>query len=311
MRKIHDSSLDLNLLRVLVTVADAGSVTEAASRLYLTQSAVSAALARLDASVGERLWVRAGRGLALSSRGAALVAAARPMLAALYAAAFQPAREVLAESERVLRLGLSDASMLWLAAPLVRSVALRAPKLRMIFEAVSFRTVAEGFTRGGLDLAVTVADALPAGVAREALFTSPHRVLFDRAEQPERLTVGRYFKSEHVIVSYNGDLRGVVEDATGRARDVRLSVCDFSALGPLLVGSQRLATVPGVVADCLKAQHSALGDAPLPFKLAGQAIELLWSRAATDDPVLAFLRDRVRRIARRVTRVASGPQRER
>ena len=44
-RSIHD--LDLNLLPVLLAVADTGSVTAAATRLYLTQSAISAALARL------------------------------------------------------------------------------------------------------------------------------------------------------------------------------------------------------------------------------------------------------------------------
>ena len=46
MHGIYEKNLDLNLLRVFVVVAEAGSVTEAASRLYLTQPAVSAALRR-------------------------------------------------------------------------------------------------------------------------------------------------------------------------------------------------------------------------------------------------------------------------
>jgi LysR family transcriptional activator of mexEF-oprN operon len=61
--------LDLNLLRVFAVVAETGGITEAAKRLYLTQSAVSAALRRLTTAVGAPLFLRSGRGIALTSRG--------------------------------------------------------------------------------------------------------------------------------------------------------------------------------------------------------------------------------------------------
>jgi LysR family transcriptional activator of mexEF-oprN operon len=54
MPEIYERDLDLNLLRVFAVVAEAGSVTEAARRLYLTQPAVSAALRRLNTTVGRR-----------------------------------------------------------------------------------------------------------------------------------------------------------------------------------------------------------------------------------------------------------------
>ena len=44
MPSAYGRDLDLNLLRVFVVVAETGSVTAAASGLYLTQPAVSAAL---------------------------------------------------------------------------------------------------------------------------------------------------------------------------------------------------------------------------------------------------------------------------
>src|SRR4029079_11162655 len=69
MHENYGRDLDLNLLRVCVVVADAGSVTGAASRLYLTQPAVSAALKRLQRAVGAPLLARRGRGLALTERG--------------------------------------------------------------------------------------------------------------------------------------------------------------------------------------------------------------------------------------------------
>ncbi|RYZ66158.1 MAG: LysR family transcriptional regulator, partial [Proteobacteria bacterium] len=92
MNVVHAKHLDLNLLPVLVAVADTGSVTEAAKRLYLTQSAVSAALGRLKTSLGEAIVVRHGRGVVLTERGARLVAEARPLLDALVQTALQPTR---------------------------------------------------------------------------------------------------------------------------------------------------------------------------------------------------------------------------
>src|SRR5437764_769379 len=51
MNENYGRDLDLNLLRVFAVVAESGSVTRAAARLYLTQPAVSAALRRLTRAV--------------------------------------------------------------------------------------------------------------------------------------------------------------------------------------------------------------------------------------------------------------------
>ena len=67
-------------LRTLVTVADAGSVREAARRLTVTESAVSAALSALAREVRVPLVERDGRGLRLTASGRAYSAYARAIL---------------------------------------------------------------------------------------------------------------------------------------------------------------------------------------------------------------------------------------
>jgi DNA-binding transcriptional LysR family regulator len=67
-------------LRALAAVADAGSVREAARRLTVTESAVSAALAALAREVRVPLIERAGRGLRLTAAGEAYAAYARQIL---------------------------------------------------------------------------------------------------------------------------------------------------------------------------------------------------------------------------------------
>src|SRR4051812_27361861 len=159
MPGVYGRDLDLNLLRVFAVVAEAGSVTEAASRLYLTQPAISAALRRLTTAVGAPLFARSGRGLVLTARGERLRDGLHPHLERLIDAALAPATFDPKTSERTLRIGLADSAELWLLPALLRVLEREAPAMRIISIPVQFRTIAAAFA-AGLDLAVTVADEL-------------------------------------------------------------------------------------------------------------------------------------------------------
>jgi LysR family transcriptional regulator, mexEF-oprN operon transcriptional activator len=308
MTTVYGRDLDLNLLRVFVVVAEAGSVTEAASRLYLTQPAVSAALRRLNEAVGSPLFARAGRGLRLTHRGQRLFAISRHHLEALTEAALSPAVFDAKSSERTLRLGLSDSSEAWLLPPLLRRLAREAPRLRLVVLPVQFRTVGEALGAARLDLAVTVADELPADTKRLPLLHGGFVCLYDpaHARLSRKPTLGEYLAHDHVIVSYNGDLRGIVEDLLGVRRKVRVSVPAFQNVGAIVAGSALLATVPELVARDLLASSPKLRTAPLPFELAGSSLELLWPGSVDDDPAVRLVRDLIAELARDVVR--SGPR---
>jgi LysR family transcriptional regulator, mexEF-oprN operon transcriptional activator len=165
MNENYGRDLDLNLLRVFVVVASAGSVTRAAGQLYLTQPAVSAALRRLQSAVGAPLFVRSGRGLALSQRGQKLLDSARPLLEGLVAATLEPGGFDRKTSERIVRIGLSDAMEGWLLPELLRALATQAPRMRLVSVPVQFRTVGDALAASSIDLAVTVVDELPSSVS--------------------------------------------------------------------------------------------------------------------------------------------------
>ena len=302
MHGIYEKDLDLNLLRVFVVVAETGSVTGAANRLYLTQPAVSAALRRLASTVGAPLFVRAGRGLALTTRGQRLFAEARPHLQALVAATVAPETFDAKTSERTIRIGLSDTSETWLLPPLLRVLAEEAPRMRLIVVPVQFRTIAEALSSGAVDFAVTVADELPADTRRLALFKTGYVCLHDprHARLGKRLTLERYLAHEHIIVSYNGDLRGVIEDVFGLQRRVRVSVPLFHSVGAIVEGSALLATLPEVVARGMLALWPNLRATALPLTLHGTAAEMLWRNTVEDDEAIRFMRERVIRVVKAV-----------
>lgn len=310
MHENYARDLDLNLLRVFAVVAEHRSVTQAAARLYLTQPAVSAALRRLTTAVGAPLFVRQGRGLALTARGDQLLARTQLHLAALVEAALAPAAFDPRTSERTLRLGLSDAAEVWLLPALLRVLERCAPHMRVISIPVNFRTVGDALTAQRLDAAITVADELPPAIRREPLYESRFVCLFDpRHARVRRLREADYFAHDHVVVSYNGDLRGIVEDLLRKQRTIRCSVSTFANLGGLLDGSALLATVPDLVAHHIQQVRPQLRIRRLPFELPGGASELLWPTTAEDDEPCRFARDRLREIARAVSRSARGASR--
>lgn len=75
--------LEIRHLRLVRAIAEEGGPTRAASRLHLTQSAVSHQLAELEGRLGIALFTRVRRRLTLTSAGARLVDAARTMLGEL------------------------------------------------------------------------------------------------------------------------------------------------------------------------------------------------------------------------------------
>lgn len=72
--------LDLDQLQTFCAIADCGSFTEAARRVYKTQSAVSMQIKRLEERLGQPLFLRDGRSISLTPEGEALYGRARRML---------------------------------------------------------------------------------------------------------------------------------------------------------------------------------------------------------------------------------------
>jgi DNA-binding transcriptional LysR family regulator len=71
----------MGTLRSFATIADAGSMTRAASRLFMTQSAISMQIKRLESSLGLSVFERSAQGMTTTSEGEQLLQFANQMLA--------------------------------------------------------------------------------------------------------------------------------------------------------------------------------------------------------------------------------------
>jgi len=74
-------TFDLGTLRSFATIAETGSMTRAAARLFLTQSAISMQIKRLENSLGFSVFERSSQGMAPTTEGEQLLGFAHQMLA--------------------------------------------------------------------------------------------------------------------------------------------------------------------------------------------------------------------------------------
>jgi LysR family transcriptional activator of mexEF-oprN operon len=294
----YGRDLDLNLLRVFAVVAEEGSVTRAAAKLYVTQPAVSASLRRLATFVRAELFVHQGRGLVLTSRGKELLSSARAHLGPLVAATLAPTKFDPKTSTATFRLGLAESTEGLLLPPFLSLLRSEAPQMQLIVMPVQFRAVEQALLSAAIDVAVSVAGDLSRSIERATLMTANFVCVYDPrfARFGKNLTEKAYFAHDHVVVSYAGDARGVVEDTLGKSRKVRVSVPTFNYIGDIVEGSPLLATVPAPHAHYLLRAHPKLRTATLPIELESAAIELLWPRARAEDPVSLFMRAKIREL---------------
>jgi len=124
------NKVDLNKLRGFLAVSELGGISRAARSLALTPSAVSQSLAVLEASLGVRLFDRAGRKLVPTAEGRALATRFRRVHEELRAALAHVANEA-GEVRGIVRLGLYVGAPRALVARAAAAFASRYPRAEL------------------------------------------------------------------------------------------------------------------------------------------------------------------------------------
>ncbi len=122
--------MDFKQLRALVTVADTGNVTRAATLLNIVQPAVSRQLRLLEEDVGATLFDRGRHGMELTQAGQTLVEYARRVLHELdrARAELKPAKGTIGG---IVTVGLLPSTCDLLSSALVESIAQTYPGIRV------------------------------------------------------------------------------------------------------------------------------------------------------------------------------------
>lgn len=289
MNRIDHLSLDGHALRLLVAVAETGSVTAAALRLELTQSAVSHGLDRLRAITGDRLFVRSGRGIVATPQAAVLVQRARMLLDELRAfseaAGFDPARLA-----GLLTVAANDLQRDLLLPPLLRRLRAQAPAL-VLRVLPSGAPRAELLRGGGCDLLLTPRPPEGSDIVHRRLFEDRYMVFFDAAARAAPATRADWLAAEHVSVRYeDGRVLEIDERLAARAvqRRIVATVPGFAGLAAMLRGGPWLATAPSRLGQ---GALRGLASAPLPVPAPRLPMYAVWHVRRHEDPAHRWVRE--------------------
>ncbi|MCV6805106.1 LysR family transcriptional regulator [Achromobacter ruhlandii] len=147
------SGFDLDQLRTLVAVLEAGSLTAAAPKVFLSQSSVSEQMRKLEERAGQPLLIRGKAGVIATPAGERLLSHARAILA-LSDEAFRDLRGVALRGE--LRLCITDYFRPGDVARLLRRLNEQYPQVRMHVTIMKSGTIEAAYERGEVDVGISM-----------------------------------------------------------------------------------------------------------------------------------------------------------
>lgn len=165
--------MDTDSLKAFLAVAEAGSFSQAAQTLFLTQPAVSKRIAALEAKLNHPLFNRLGREVTLTEAGEALLPRAQTILQVM-ADTERNIRELSGEIRGTLRVATSHHIGLHHLPPILREFASTHKNVNLQFEFLDSERAHERVLRGECDLAVvTLAPVVEDPLEAETIWRDP------------------------------------------------------------------------------------------------------------------------------------------
>lgn len=295
-------ALDLNLLVVFDAIARESSVTRAAERISLSQPAVSNALSRLRAQLGDELFVKGPGG---RLRPTALAVELAPRLSVI----LSELRQVLeggefdpATAESSVTIAAVDYFSVVVLPHLMRLLEREAPGIRVrVTPAVD--NPLDDLGRGDIDFAaVGFVEVFPERFGHACLIEDGYSCLL-RKDHPfvgAKPTLERYLQASHVLVSPRGHGRGVVDDELakdGLFRNVTLVISHFSAAPEIVARTDMVLSAPTLVVKRLKTDAHIMHACPVAVAIGARSLDLVWHERLGQHPSRVWIRDAISRAA--------------
>lgn len=289
--------IDLNLLVAFDALMSERNVTRAATRVGVSQPAMSAALSRLRTLLGDPLFLRSADGLLPTQRARDL---AEPVAAALHqiasAMVSKPAFDP-ADATLTFNLGLPDYPSFVLLPTLLSALAAQAPGITLNVHAVNGRDAAIALLdAGAIDAAVSVPPSEEDGRIKTRPLLRDEFVTVLASDHPAAtrgMDMATYLELKHVLVSPEGHLYGLVDRALagqGLKRQLALTLPHMFAVPAVVAATRMTSTILGRVAQHAQGSHALALFAP-PVALPEIVFDLMWHRRSDTHPAQAWLRD--------------------
>jgi LysR family transcriptional regulator, nod-box dependent transcriptional activator len=294
-------NFDLNLLVAFEALLDERSVTRAAKRLNVTQSAMSASLKRLRESFQDELLVMHGKKMIPTQHALTLAPEVTAALGRLKSLIATSTRFDPATSRRRFRLNASDYITTVLLGPLIELLQIEAPGIRLDLSLPNSGSTAQ-LEAGEVDLILTPDEFLESDHPRQLLFVE-HFVVAGWRENPAvqaAMTRETMLQCGHIAVRI-GNQDSFIEAILKKTlpeRRIEVAAQSFIQVPWLLRGTNRLSLMHERLAR-LAAPVFDLALVPSPVELPAMHEMMQHHAARENDAGLAWLRKRIMQSAER------------
>ncbi|WP_457489048.1 LysR family transcriptional regulator [Tardiphaga sp. P5_C10] len=296
-------NVDLNLLVVLDALLSERNVSRAAQRIGLSQSAMSAALARLREVFHDPLLVRVGRGLALTRNAEDLIVPIRDALSRIEQALLQRPGFDPAVDARTFSISASDYASLVLLTQFVRAIASEAPNIT-IHLLPRARDAARMLQTDQADIVIEPSELFgDSEFPCTPVFTDRWLCAVDAGnrEVPKRkITKEQFLALPHLVYGIGQDRQLNLADQhlvqSGILRRIDVTVESFLLVPFFLQGTPLISLVLARAAKRLAATTNIRTLEP-PFSLPDIHETMYWHPRHTTDSGHRWLRERLKQVA--------------
>ncbi len=308
------SGFDLNLLRVLDALLTDESTVKAGERIGLSQPAVSSALNRLRASLGDPLFVRKGQRIVPTDYAKSLEVPLRQALDGLGTLLAGPGRFDPSAAQQSFKISGSDSYAELLMPALARRLAAEAPGVKaQLVEPVAHDPIAT-LEKRGVDLVLLPKTPFPAWVESAHVFDSRFVIVAHHGHQRLRrnaiapgdvIPLDLFCDLGHAVFSPEGRLRAMTDAAlaqVGRERKVVVTLSTMAGVCSVVVDSDLVGILPDLLARRM-APRLGLDIYQAPVPLGPGQIFLIWHKRNAANAAHAWFRNLVLEVLRPLGRV--------
>jgi LysR family transcriptional regulator, nod-box dependent transcriptional activator len=294
------NKLDLNLLVALDHLLHLRSVSGAAERMNMTQSAMSNALLRLRQYFDDDLLVKVGRRLDLTPRGDALKDAVRDVLVRIEWTVATKSQFDPAQSDREFNILVSDYTLATLAPKILARCQKIARNVRFNF-LFQYDVPERLLDRGDVDLLIIPLEYCSRRHPSEVFLEEEYvGVVWKHGSLAQRKLSRRDFaEASHIAMQSAGgtqSLESLYFRQRGITRRIEVTTFGFSMLPFLVVNTDRIATVHARLARQLEATLP-IKIVELPVRLPHMREAMQWHKYRSQDDGLIWLRGLIRDVA--------------
>ncbi|WP_454875282.1 LysR family transcriptional regulator [Paraburkholderia xenovorans] len=303
---MRPSKLDLNLFVVFEAIYDKRNLTRAAEMLFITQPAVSNALARMRKAFDDPLFASTPSGMVPTPLSENIIGRVREALQLLETSATEGDVFVPTASERTFRLSMPDLTEAILLPALGEVLQQQAPGIRIESYFTPRTEVATALATGKIDFAIDV-PLIDDPQLRQAALGSDRYACMLRHDHPfagDALTMDDYLALAHIQVSSRRQGSGLVDThlhKLGKRRQMQMRVQHYM-VAPLIAMRTDLA----LTAPVQLVQRYNARILKLPFSLDSVEWRLYWHRSGEQDQANRWVRGEVIRLMNEMAEPQSG-----